>query len=248
MHATHTVFWTWREEAWTSVYHRCKEARTTANTLQHVLAMAALLCGVDLPKLRNQERRILRRRSLAIKVFGREEVDRSIGKVQAELKRLGYTGYFHLEVRNASVRAVPGPWELLTLRPSRLSRLKVCDARNALTVLKQATFMLSHAFVALGIMQSPLRPYVAPSRCKPAEWNTGGISPEWLSWCNRWYETSTLRPSTRRSTSYRGSSSLGRWLKINASRGIPTRPVDATACCGICGRLRTASASGQLRR
>jgi hypothetical protein len=23
MHATHTVFWTWREEAWTSVYHRC---------------------------------------------------------------------------------------------------------------------------------------------------------------------------------------------------------------------------------
>ena len=66
MHATHTVFWTWREEAWTSVYHRCKEARTTANTLQHVLAMAALLCGVDLPKLRNQERRILRRRSLAL--------------------------------------------------------------------------------------------------------------------------------------------------------------------------------------
>src|SRR6187402_1130148 len=24
MHASQTVFWAWREEAWTSVYHRCK--------------------------------------------------------------------------------------------------------------------------------------------------------------------------------------------------------------------------------
>ncbi len=132
-HASQTVFWAWREEAWTSVYHRCKEARTAANTLQHVLAMAALLCGVDLPKLRNQERRILRRRSPAIKVFGREEVDQSIGKVETELKRLGYTGYFHLEVRNALCELF---WfmELLTLRHLRLSRFKGCDARNALTV------------------------------------------------------------------------------------------------------------------
>jgi hypothetical protein len=30
MHASQTVFWAWREEAWTSVYHRCKEARTAA--------------------------------------------------------------------------------------------------------------------------------------------------------------------------------------------------------------------------
>jgi hypothetical protein len=41
---------------------------------------------------------------------------------------------------------------------------------------------------------------------------TGSISPEWLSWCKRWYETSTLRPSTRRSTNYR-LLVVGRWLK-----------------------------------
>ena len=110
MHALQTIFWLWREEEWTSVYHRCKEARTTANTLQHVLAMAALLCGVDLPRLRNQERRILRRRSLAIKVFGREKVDRSIDQVQAELNRLGYTGLLPPRSPQCAVRAVPGSW------------------------------------------------------------------------------------------------------------------------------------------
>ena len=80
---------------------RCKGTQTTAYTLQHVLALAALLCAVDLPGLRNEECRILRRRSLASKIFGREAVSRSMGRVPTELKRLGYTGYFHLEVQNS---------------------------------------------------------------------------------------------------------------------------------------------------
>jgi hypothetical protein len=211
MHATQTVFWAWREEAWTSVYHRCKEARTAANTLQHVLAMAALLCGVDLPKLRNQERRILRRRSLAIKVFGREEVDGSIVKVQTELKRLGYTGYFHLEVRNAlcELFLVHGTADVANLTAQSLEGLRCQECAYS---LKQATFMLSHAFVALGIMQSPLRPYVAPQGVK-RQVEHCGISPEWLSWCDRWYATSTLRLSTRQSTRSR-LLVVGRWLKI----------------------------------
>ena len=60
-------------------------------------------------------------------------------------------------------------------------------------MVKQATFMLSHAFVALGIMSSPLAPYVSskPRRCV----DFTSISPEWMSWCKRWYETSTLRQS-----------------------------------------------------
>src|SRR6266700_1821938 len=80
---------------------RCKSAKTAANTLQHVLAMAAILYSADLAQVRNADRRILRRYSLAAKVFGKESVDCSIGAIQTELTRLGYTGYFHPEVRNA---------------------------------------------------------------------------------------------------------------------------------------------------
>lgn len=210
MHAIQTVFWTWREEAWTSVYHRCKEACGSANTLQHVLALAALLCGVDLPRLRNQECRIVRRRSLAIKVFGREEVDGAIGRVQAELKRLGYTGYFHVEVQNAlcELFLVQGTAELAKLTAASLEDLRRQECAYS---LKQATFMLSHAFVALGIMPSPLRPYAAPSKGAPTV-EVSSISSEWMMWCERWYKTSTLRPSTRRSTRSR-LLVVGRWLK-----------------------------------
>ena len=209
MHETGTVFWVWKEESWISVYRRCKGAQTTANTLQHVLAMAALLCAVDLPGLRNEECRILRRRSLANKIFGREAVECSIGRVQAELKRLGYTGYFHLEVQNAlcELFLVHRSAELTALTSGSLEQLR---RQKCAYSLKQATFMLSHAFVALGILSVPLAPYVSskPRRCV----DFSSIDPVWLSWCTRWHETSTLRPSTKRSVRCR-LRVVGRWLK-----------------------------------
>ena len=209
MHESGTVFWVWKEKSWISVYGRCKGAQSTANTLQHVLAMAALLCAVDLPGLRNLERRILRRRSLASKIFGREAVDRSISRVQAELKRVGYTGYFHLEVQNAlcELFLVNRSAELTSLTIGSLEQLRNQECAYG---LKQATFMLSHAFVALGILSVPLTPYV-PSKARRCV-DFSSIDPEWLSWCTRWYETSTLRPSTRRSVRCR-LRVVGRWLK-----------------------------------
>ena len=209
MHDTKTVFWVWKEETWTSLYRRCKGAQTTSNTLQHVLAMAALLCAVDLPGLRNQERRILRRRSLTTKIFGLEVVDRSINRVQAELKRLGYTGYFHLEVQNAlcELFLVNRSAELATLTAESLEYLRKQECAYG---LKQATFMLSHAFVALGIMSSPMAPYVSLKPRRRVDFTS--ISPEWMSWCERWYETSTLRQSSRRSVRCR-LRVVGRWLQ-----------------------------------
>jgi len=132
MEARQSAFWAWRELEWTSLYQRCKGAMTAANMLQHVMAMAALLCAVDLPELRNQERRIIRRHSLTVKIFGLERVDRSIYMVQAELKRLGYTGYFHSEVRNAlcELFLVNQSAELETLTSESL---RSCERRSVRT-------------------------------------------------------------------------------------------------------------------
>jgi integrase len=209
MHDTGTVFWVWKESTWTSLYYRCKAAQTAANTRQHVLAMAALLCAVDLPGLRNQECHILRRRSLASKIFGREAVHASINRVQAELKRLGYTGNFHLEVQNAlcELFLVNRSAELATLTAESLEHLRSQECTYG---LKQATFMLSHAFVALGILSSPLAPYISLGRRRCVDFSS--IDPMWLSWCTRWYEMSTLRPSTRKSVRCR-LRVVGRWLK-----------------------------------
>ncbi len=170
---------------------------------------AALLCAVDLPGLRNQDRRILRRRSLANKIFGPEAVDRSIGRVHAELKCLGYTGYFHLEVQNAlcELFLVNGSAELTALTTRSLEHLRNQECAYG---LKQATFMLSHAFVALSILSVPLTPNVSSKARRCVDFTS--IDPEWLSWCTRWYETSTLRPSTNRSVRCR-LRVVGRCLK-----------------------------------
>lgn len=103
MQVRQKAFWAWREEEWSSLFRRRKNTGTTSNTLQHVMAMAAILCEVDLHKLRNEARSIIRRYALTTQIFGREPVDTSIELVHAELKRLGYTGYFHLGVATRSV-------------------------------------------------------------------------------------------------------------------------------------------------
>jgi hypothetical protein len=209
MDAQQTVFWAWQHSEWTSVYRRCKEAKTTSNTLQHVMAMAALLCSIDLPELRNQETKILRRYALAVKIFGREPVDRSVVLIHRELKRLGYTGYFHPEVRNALCELF-----LLQQAPqldsSTAASLEFLRTQGCAHSLKQATFMISHALVGLGLMSRPLAP-LSPSIARAYAKNDT-MSLDWLSWCNRWYSSSTLRQSTRRSARSR-LLVVGRWLQ-----------------------------------
>ena len=56
--------------------------------------------------------------------------------------------------------------------------------------------MISHALVSLGVMSSPLGPYVKKPRKKLLE-EHHSLSEEWFSWSKRWFETSTLRPTTR---------------------------------------------------
>lgn len=63
------------------------------------MAMAAILCNVDLADLRNRDRKILRRYALSVKVFGHQPIDESLDLVLNELRRIGYSGYFHKEDR-----------------------------------------------------------------------------------------------------------------------------------------------------
>ena len=67
---------------------------------------------------------------------------------------------------------------------------------------------VSHGMAALGLLAKPLRMrnYVG-WREKSVE----GIHPEWVGWCRRWRETSTLRPKTRE-TNYSFMLRAGLWL------------------------------------
>jgi hypothetical protein len=218
MHHRQTAFWEWRGDAWVAVYDRCV-ATSTANTLQHIMAMAAILCNVDLADLRNRDRKILRRYALCVKVFGRDPVDESLDMVVNELKRMGYSGYFHGEVRFTLCELFlfhKNPYAG-SLTADCLEKLR---ARPVPDCLKEATYMISHALVSLGVMSAPLRPYVKKPRKKLLE-ESHSLSDEWFLWCKRWFETSTLRQTTKHSHFYR-LLVVGRWLY--AKHPSVTRP------------------------
>ncbi|MFZ2170017.1 MAG: hypothetical protein WAW61_10320, partial [Methylococcaceae bacterium] len=81
---------------------------------------------------------------------------------------------------------------------------------------------LSHELAALGILPHPLwmRNYVSWK-----EKSSDGIAPEWVDYCRRWRETSTLQPKTRESN-YSFILRAGLWLAQN----LPeiTSPADWT--------------------
>ena len=134
-------------------------------------------------------------------MFGREPIDESLELVMNELKRMRYSGYFHQEVRFTLC-------ELFLANRTPYARSLTADcleelrARPVPNCLKEATYMISHALVSLGVMSCPLSPYVKKPRKKLLE-EHHSLSEEWFSWCKRWFETSTLRPTTRRSHFYR---------------------------------------------
>lgn len=218
MHNRQTAFWAWQEDAWGAVYNRCA-ATSTANTLQHIMAMAAILCNIDLAELRNRDRKVLRRYALSVKVFGREPVDASLDLVKNELKKLGYSGYFHRQFRFTLC-------ELFLANRTPHARnlgancLEELRARPVPNCMKQATYMISHALVSLGVMAAPLSPYTKVPRKRLLD-EHHSLNEEWFSWCKRWLDTSTLRPTSKHSHFYR-LLVAGRWL--NATHPSITRP------------------------
>ena len=71
--------------------------------------------------------------------------------------------------------------------------------------------MISHVLTGMGLISKALEPF-APHRRQSEVAETDSIDPEWLSWCQRWRKTSTLRPRTKQSQYYR-LLVVGRWLK-----------------------------------
>jgi hypothetical protein len=88
--------------------------------------------------------------------------------------------------------------------------------------IARAVGKVSHGLAAMGILSRPLR---MRGYTGWKEKRTDGIAPEWVGWCQRWRETSVLRPRTRE-TNYSFILRIGLWL----SRDCPDirEPADWT--------------------
>lgn len=198
-----TPYWGWDERRWLDLLNG-QDAKTARVGRPYLLACAYLLTGFA----RASEIEQYPGLSVAARaIFGRNQFAAELSRLESTLVRLGYGC---VTLRNCLPTVLAAL--MLEARDPRLeafdaSLLELTRARHRLLVGRHVG-KVSHGLAALGLLAKPLRMrnYIGWREKSPA-----GIHPEWIAWCRRWRETSTLRPRTRE-TNYSFMLRAGLWL------------------------------------
>lgn len=213
MQVRRSSFWAWGPEEWKEIlcssFQNFKQNHHSSHARQHVLAVAYLLDGfADLFSLG-----VIQVIPLAKKIFGQEATEMAIERIQTGVQELGY----------GPTRAqydLPGVvcTILLHNRSPRLQDITLETLEQLVQESKSTLFIndvaaISSVLATLHILPHPL---VFSSQTEGLGNNGAweGVETEWLSWCQRWYDTSTLAPHTRK-VAYYHLLKVGRWLKLS---------------------------------
>ncbi len=220
MYRRHTAFWAWSSEEWIEILST-KKSQTGESVFQQVyrgenecrgyaIALAYLLCDFkDLHRLGAYYRE-----SLAHKLFGEEQVDIAVQQVLEVLKQWGYK---ELNTQKSLPNTV---YE--TLLVNRHPSLEVVTRETLELVyhqtvpshLRNSVILLSRVLVHLGIIAEPLTPTLTTDNRYGGKGAAEGVHEEWVSWCQRWRNTSTFAPNSREGTYY-NLLKAGHWLAEN---------------------------------
>lgn len=214
MHRHNCSFWAFTHDQWMEMlgsdyYTYVDQHGVTANARQQLIAVAYLLCGFDRLDLLGR----LAFHALAEKVFGADIVNPVISSMEADLQRWGYTKKGNVTgLRAALARAMLAHRSprIDDLRRETLMRL-FHEAEAKIT--RRGLVILSYALVRRGLIGEALGREGQTWGVKRLDHRhaTQGVSTEWFRWCDRWFATSTLQPSSRAGTVNR-LLQAGRWL------------------------------------
>lgn len=210
MQSRRTPFWAWGTEEWSEIlcpsFQLFKQKHHSSHARQDVLAIAYLLCGfADLTPLG-----VIQPILLARKIFGIEATEAAIQHIQAGVQELGY-GPTRAKYDLPSVVCLV----LLHNRSPRLEDITSESLAQIAQAGKGARFTrdlvaISSVLATQGLLAHPL----VFSSQEQGLGNKGawaGVASEWLRWCQRWHDTSTLAPQTRK-VAYYHLLKVGRWL------------------------------------
>lgn len=202
--------WCWSEEIWQIL---CQKRHLSSPLLT---AFAFHLAGVPVPLYSRRHPALYARA-----VFGHNIFQQELNRLLEVLVALGYSRY----VQEKFLSAVLGMLMLENGDPrleSFTEELLKRGQRYRTEGIARAVGKVSRGLTAMGILPQPLR---MRGYTGWKEKNTDGIAPEWVQWCQRWRETSVMRPRTRE-TNYSFILRIGLWL----ARGYPDirEPADWT--------------------
>lgn len=207
-------FWAFSTDVWfellgTDYYAYVRVHGVTANARQQLIAVAYLFCGF-------QELGCLGRLAfpaLARKVFGTEAFDAVIDGMTADLMTWGYSrngNIMGLRCALAEAMLASRSLQLSDLQASTLERLYgEADAK----ITRRGLTILSYVLVRRGLLQKPLGRDGQIERKESISHRRAlnGVPAVWRKWCERWFATTTLQPSSRLGIIYR-LFNAGRWL------------------------------------
>lgn len=211
MHARQTSFWAWTQKEWLEILQSSSYmSRGKGSGRQHVTAVAYLLCSfTDLYAPGS-----FCGADLALKVFGSDLMDAAVQRVGDALLRLGY-GTFTVK---REVTPVLSAIFLINRSPYleglTLDMLDEIRKRDLPERVKSGMLCVSRALASMGIVHAPLNSRITEPDMREHLRNPNvvrGVAQEWVYWCHRWRDTSTLSPTTRQAICYQ-LLKVGRWL------------------------------------
>ena len=192
------AYWGWSEQQWLALINsQAKMTRT-------LLATAYLLSGFK--RFYDVERNAHLLVTARL-VFGRDVFDQECGRLMTALEWVGF--------KCRSMRSfMPSVIAAAALEGDdpRLERFDNALLERVRSLYRgpigKRIIMLTNGLAALGLVQQPVRFRVYESRRGE---EPGDIHPEWMDWCRRWLQTSTLRERSRQA-SYNALLRVGVWL------------------------------------
>ena len=197
------AYWGWSEQRWLDLIDQ-RPVEPQVSMMPQLSALAYLLCGVK--RFYDLKRNITLAPAARL-VFGSELFDPEAERLMAALERVGFkcsTLQSFMPGIVAAVALEGGDPRLESFSKGLLERTRELYAGR----ISKRIIMLSNGLAALGIASDQIRFRLYQS-FRGIEAND--IHPEWMGWCRRWLETSTLREGSRRAI-YNTLMRVGIWL------------------------------------
>lgn len=197
------AYWGWGEQQWLELIDR-KPVRPTASMMPQLTALAYCLGGFK--RFYDLSRNIALAATARL-VFGSEVFNPEAERLMAALVRVGFKCATMRSFMPSIVAAVAlegGDPRLESFDKAVLERTRALYKGR----IGDKIIMLANGLAALGITNEQIRFRLYESR---RGLEAGDVHPEWMRWCRRWLETTTLNEATRRAT-YNMLIRVGIWL------------------------------------
>ncbi len=207
MEKRQSSFWAWSNKEWYEIFNNSDILGYQASSNRPAIMSVAYLLDET---FEYSPLKITHHIKLAKRIFGDHLIQESLDLLHEEYINLGYG-------TQLSKYHIPGTFCYILLanrspfiRDITTDILNKCKANSDSEIVHRNLVQISRVLTNLEIISKPLK--LKSEYRKKTEDTLEGVAPEWIEWCQKWLNTSTL---VARKKIYYENIKIGRWLAQN---------------------------------